>query len=37
LLKMEDRLFLNPLSKVKAIIKTSQEEKPKNKFAEFLE
>ena len=34
LIKMEDRLFLNPLAKVKNVPKV-KEEKPKNKFDKF--
>lgn len=34
LIKMEDRLFLNPLAKVKNVPK-AKEEKPKNKFDKF--
>lgn len=35
LIKMEDRLFLNPLAKVKNIPKRPKEEPPKNKFDKF--
>lgn len=35
LIKMEDRLFLNPLAKVKNIPKPAKEKKPVNKFAKF--
>lgn len=35
LIKMEDRLFLNPLAKVKNVPQKPKEEKPKNKFAKF--
>lgn len=35
LIKMEDRLFLNPLSKVKNVPKAPKEEAPKNKFNKF--
>jgi phage terminase small subunit len=35
LIKMEDRLFLNPLAKVKNIPKKPKDEKPKNKFGKF--
>lgn len=35
LLKMEDRLFLNPLAKVKNIPKQPKEEKPPSKFGRF--
>lgn len=37
LIKMEDRLFLNPLSKIKTIPKPVKEDKPVNKFEEFLQ
>jgi phage terminase small subunit len=36
LLKLEDRLFLNPTSRVRAIPKTPPEEKKKSKMEEFL-
>ena len=36
LLKLEDRLFLNPTARVKAIPKTQQEEGKKSPMAEFL-
>jgi len=35
LLKMQDRLFLNPLAKVKNVPKPKKEEKPASKFAKF--
>lgn len=35
LIKMQDRLFLNPLAKVKNIPKQKKEEKPISKFAKF--
>jgi phage terminase small subunit len=35
LLKMEDRLFLNPLAKVKNVPQTKKEEKPPSKFGRF--
>jgi phage terminase small subunit len=35
LLKMQDRLFLNPLAKVKNVPKPKKEEKPVSKFAKF--
>lgn len=36
LIKMEDRLFLNPLAKVKNVPKSKEEEKPVNKFTKFV-
>lgn len=35
LIKMEDRLFLNPLAKIKSIPKKQEEQPPENKFAKF--
>jgi len=35
LLKMEDRLFLNPLAKVKNVPQKAKEKKPASKFAKF--
>ncbi|MET3937196.1 phage terminase small subunit [Paenibacillus sp. PvP094] len=35
LLKMQDRLFLNPLSKVKNVPKPKEKEKPPSKFGKF--
>ncbi|WP_322925337.1 terminase [Paenibacillus campi] len=35
LLKMQDRLFLNPLSKVKNVPKAKEQEKPVSKFGRF--
>ncbi|MGF9907909.1 P27 family phage terminase small subunit [Brevibacillus porteri] len=35
LIKMQDRLFLNPLSKVKSVPKPKKEEKPASKFGKF--
>lgn len=35
LIKMQDRLFLNPLSKVKSVLKPKKEEKPASKFEKF--
>ncbi|MDR4997882.1 terminase [Brevibacillus parabrevis] len=35
LLKMQDRLFLNPLAKVKNVPKPKKEEKPASKFGKF--
>lgn len=35
LLKMQDRLFLNPLSKVKSVPKPKKDEKPPSKFGKF--
>jgi len=35
LIKMQDRLFLNPLAKIKNIPKQKKEEKPVSKFAKF--
>ena len=35
LVKMEDRLFLNPLAKLKSIPKKEKEEEPKSKWAAF--
>jgi hypothetical protein len=35
LIKMQDRLFLNPLAKVKNVPKPKKEEKPPSKFAKF--
>ncbi|TFE30826.1 P27 family phage terminase small subunit [Cohnella luojiensis] len=35
LLKMQDRLFLNPLAKVKNVPKPKKEEKPVSKFGKF--
>lgn len=35
LLKMQDRLFLNPLAKVKNVPKPKGKEKPQSKFAKF--
>lgn len=35
LIKMQDRLFLNPLAKVKNVPKPKKEEKPTSKFARF--
>lgn len=35
LLKMQDRLFLNPLAKVKNVLKPKKEEKPVSKFGKF--
>ncbi len=35
LIKMEDRLFLNPLSKVKNVPKPQKEDRPVSKFAKF--
>ncbi|WP_411503469.1 terminase [Brevibacillus centrosporus] len=35
LIKMQDRLFLNPLSKVKSVPKQKKDEKPTSKFGKF--
>lgn len=35
LLKMQDRLFLNPLAKVKNVLKPKEKEKPVSKFGKF--
>ncbi|MEY9097046.1 terminase [Paenibacillus sp. RC84] len=35
LLKMQDRLFLNPLAKVKNVVKPKEKEKPASKFGRF--
>jgi phage terminase small subunit len=35
LIKMQDRLFLNPLAKVKNVPKPKKDEKPTSKFAKF--
>lgn len=35
LIKMQDRLFLNPLSKVKSVPKPKQDDKPPSKFGKF--
>lgn len=35
LLKMQDRLFLNPLSKIKNVPKPKEKEKPASKFSKF--
>jgi phage terminase small subunit len=35
LLKMQDRLFLNPLAKVKNVLKPKKDEKPPSKFGKF--
>lgn len=35
LLKMQDRLFLNPLAKVKNVPKSKKDEKPPSKFSKF--
>lgn len=35
LLKMQDRLFLNPLAKIKFVPKKKREDKPKSKFGKF--
>jgi len=35
LIKMQDRLFLNPLAKVKNVLKPQKDEKPTSKFAKF--
>lgn len=35
LIKMQDRLFLNPLSKVKSVPKQKKDEKPASKFGKF--
>ncbi|MEW9702837.1 terminase [Paenibacillus sp. SI8] len=35
LLKMQDRLFLNPLARVKNVLKPKKEEKPVSRFAQF--
>ncbi|WP_110930948.1 P27 family phage terminase small subunit [Paenibacillus bouchesdurhonensis] len=35
LIKMQDRLFLNPLAKVKNVPKPKKEEKPPSKFSKF--
>ncbi|MNO29188.1 hypothetical protein D3C76_190960 [compost metagenome] len=35
LIKMQDRLFLNPLAKVKNIPKPKKEEKPQSRFSKF--
>ncbi len=36
LIKMEDRLFLNPLAKIKNIPRKPKDEAPKNKFGKFV-
>jgi phage terminase small subunit len=35
LIKMQDRLFLNPLAKVKNVLQPKKDEKPKSKFGRF--
>ncbi len=35
LLKLQDRLFLNPLAKVKNVPKPKKEEKPQSRFSKF--
>lgn len=35
LLKMQDRLFLNPLAKLKHVLKPKEKEKPVSKFSKF--
>jgi len=35
LLKMQDRLFLNPLAKVKNVLKPKKDDKPASKFSKF--